>query len=78
MGGSQQARQGREGQRALDDVAQLAHIARPSEVGSSSPESTSPHCRDAYDEQWIERSGLSFTFLRPGFFMSNALRWTRR
>jgi (4-alkanoyl-5-oxo-2,5-dihydrofuran-3-yl)methyl phosphate reductase len=26
-------------------------------------------------ERWIEASGLPWTFLRPGFFMSNALRW---
>jgi uncharacterized protein YbjT (DUF2867 family) len=52
----------------------VRHVVKLSTIGASSDIGIGKLHRER--EQWIERSGLSFTFLRPGFFMSNALRWT--
>ncbi len=62
--------------RAFLDQAQRAgvrHIVKLSTIGATSRIPIGRYHRE--QEEWIEQSGLSWTFLRPGFFMSNALRW---
>jgi uncharacterized protein YbjT (DUF2867 family) len=62
--------------RAFLDEAQRAgvrHIVKLSTIGATSTIPIGRYHRER--EEWIEQSGLAWTFLRPGFFMSNVLRW---
>jgi uncharacterized protein YbjT (DUF2867 family) len=68
-------------ERPLDDRAFLEeaqragvrHIVKLSTIGATSQIPIGRYHRER--EEWIEQSGLAWTFLRPGFFMSNTLRW---
>ena len=53
--------------------AGVRHIVKLSSIGATSSIPLGRYHRER--EEWIEQSGLTWTFLRPGFFMSNTLRW---
>lgn len=71
------------GPRPIDDRAVieqarragLRHVVLLSSSGATLPIPLGQHHRQR--EQWLEESGLDWTFLRPGYFMSNALQWAR-
>lgn len=61
--------------RAVIDAAARAgvrHVVKLSTIGVESESSIGQFHRTR--EQWIEQSGMAWTFLRPGFFMSNAMQ----
>jgi uncharacterized protein YbjT (DUF2867 family) len=62
--------------RAFLDEAQRAgvrHIVKLSTIGATSSIPLGRYHRER--EEWIRQSGFAWTFLRPGLFMSNTLRW---
>ncbi|HKE14661.1 MAG TPA: NAD(P)H-binding protein [Kofleriaceae bacterium] len=62
--------------RAIVRAAQRAgvrHVVLLSSIGATMPVPIGRHHRER--EEWLEQSGLAWTMLRPGYFMSNALQW---
>jgi uncharacterized protein YbjT (DUF2867 family) len=62
--------------RAVIDAARDAgvrHIVKLSTIGAMSEVPIGRRHRER--EEWIVSSGLAWTFLRPGFFMTNTLLW---
>lgn len=57
---------------AARDVG-VRHIVKLSTIGASSPIPIGR--RNLEREDWIRASGMAWTFLRPGYFMANTLRW---
>jgi uncharacterized protein YbjT (DUF2867 family) len=55
--------------------AGIRQIVKLSTIGAAAPGEVAVAKRHREREQWIEASGIPWTFVRPGFFMSNALRW---
>ena len=55
--------------------AGVRHVVFISSLGASSTEHRLIGALHREREQFIESSGMSWTFLRPGGFMSNALQW---
>jgi uncharacterized protein YbjT (DUF2867 family) len=53
--------------------AGVRHVVKLSTIGASS--SVPIGRRHLEREEWIRASGMAWTFLRPGYFMSNTLRW---
>jgi uncharacterized protein YbjT (DUF2867 family) len=53
--------------------AGVPHVVKLSTIGVESELGIGARHRER--EQQLERSGMSWTFLRPGFFMTNVLRW---
>ena len=69
---------GQEADRLLIEEAQRAgvrHIVKVSTLGARVAVDSPIGRRHREGEQLIEGSGLGWTFLRPGAFMSNALQW---
>jgi len=54
-------------------TAGVRHLVKLSTIGVESDSEIGR--RHRVREQAIEHSGLAWTFVRPGFFMSNALQW---
>jgi uncharacterized protein YbjT (DUF2867 family) len=53
--------------------AGVRHAVKLSTIGADSEMAIGRRHRER--EQSIEQSGMAWTFVRPGFFMSNALQW---
>jgi uncharacterized protein YbjT (DUF2867 family) len=62
--------------RAVIDAARNAgvgHVVKLSTIGATSDVPIGRMHRER--EEWIRASGMAWTFLRPGYFMTNTLRW---
>ncbi len=59
----------------IDDAcrAGVGHIVKLSTIGAASDVPIGRMHRER--EEWIRASGMEWTFLRPGYFMANTLRW---
>ena len=53
--------------------AGVRHVVKLSTIGADSDTAIGRRHRER--EQCIEQSGMAWRFVRPGFFMSNALQW---
>jgi uncharacterized protein YbjT (DUF2867 family) len=53
--------------------AGVGHVVKLSTIGATSEVPIGRMHRER--EDWIRASGMAWTFLRPGFFMTNTLRW---
>lgn len=54
-------------------AAGVRHITKLSTIGATTPIPIGQ--RHRLCEDWVRASGIPWTFLRPGFFMTNTLRW---
>jgi uncharacterized protein YbjT (DUF2867 family) len=62
--------------RAVLQAAQRAgvrHVVMLSSIGATVAVPIGRHHRER--EEWLEQSGMAWTMLRPGYFMSNARQW---